>query len=66
MSGLVEATESVARFLHSDVIPPWMVLEYPAHAAASHVAMTAHGQGRRLRNGVCRRIGLYRLGGRKG
>jgi 3-oxoacyl-[acyl-carrier-protein] synthase II len=45
MSGLVEATESVARFLHSDVIPPWMVLEYPAHAAASHVAMTTHGQG---------------------
>lgn len=45
MSGLIEATQSVARFLHSEVIPPWMVLEYPGHAAASHVAMTAQGQG---------------------
>jgi 3-oxoacyl-(acyl-carrier-protein) synthase len=45
MSGLVDATESVARFLHSDVVPPWMVLEYPGHAAASHIAMTSHGQG---------------------
>lgn len=45
MSGLIEATESVARFLHSEVIPPWMVLEYPGHAAASHVAMTSQGQG---------------------
>jgi 3-oxoacyl-(acyl-carrier-protein) synthase len=45
MSGLVEATESVARFIRNDVIPPWMVLEYPGHAAASHIAMSAHGQG---------------------
>jgi 3-oxoacyl-[acyl-carrier-protein] synthase II len=45
MSGLIDATASAARFLHRDLIPPWTVLEYPGHAAASHIAMSARGQG---------------------
>jgi 3-oxoacyl-[acyl-carrier-protein] synthase II len=45
MSGLVEVTANYIRFLNSEVVPPWMVLEYPGHAAASHIAMKAQGQG---------------------
>jgi 3-oxoacyl-[acyl-carrier-protein] synthase II len=45
MSGLVDVMEGMPRYLRGDVIPPWMVLEYPGHAAASHVAMEAKGQG---------------------
>lgn len=45
MSGLVEAQENFARFLRGDVVPPWTVLEYPGHAAASHLAIDSHGQG---------------------
>lgn len=45
MSGLVDAHENFARYLRGDVISPWMVLEYPGHAAASHLAIDAHGQG---------------------
>jgi 3-oxoacyl-[acyl-carrier-protein] synthase II len=45
MSGLIEVTANYIRFLNKEVVPPWMVLEYPGHAAASHVAMKAQGQG---------------------
>jgi 3-oxoacyl-[acyl-carrier-protein] synthase II len=45
MSGLIEVTANFIRFLNNEVVPPWMVLEYPGHAAASHIAMDAAGQG---------------------
>jgi 3-oxoacyl-[acyl-carrier-protein] synthase II len=45
MAGLVDVMNGMPRYLSGDVIPPWMVLEYPGHAAASHVAMSAKGQG---------------------
>jgi 3-oxoacyl-[acyl-carrier-protein] synthase II len=45
MSGLIDVMNGMPRYLRGDVIPPWMVLEYPGHAAASHVAMSAKGQG---------------------
>jgi 3-oxoacyl-[acyl-carrier-protein] synthase II len=45
MSGLVDVMDLVPCYLRGEVIPPWMVLEYPGHAAASHVAMNAKGHG---------------------
>jgi 3-oxoacyl-[acyl-carrier-protein] synthase II len=41
MSGLIEAQHT----LKGDVMPPWIVLEYPAHAAASHIAIGTTGRG---------------------
>jgi 3-oxoacyl-[acyl-carrier-protein] synthase II len=45
MSGLIDVQESFVPYLRGEVIPPWIVLEYPGHAAASHVAIQAHGNG---------------------
>lgn len=45
ISGLNDAYECHASFLKGDVVAPWIVLEYPGHAAASHVAINARGNG---------------------
>ena len=47
MSGLVDIQQSnFLAYLRNDAVQPWTVLEYPAHAATSHVAISvgAHGQ----------------------
>ncbi|SRR6266478_2418966 len=47
MSGLIDVEHSnFLAFLRGDAMRPWTVLEYPAHAATSHVAISigAHGQ----------------------
>jgi 3-oxoacyl-(acyl-carrier-protein) synthase len=62
MNGLVEATESVGRFLRDDVVPPWMVLEYPGHAAASHLAIGAHARGQVAAFGTACVAGLDSIG----
>src|SRR5687767_10611714 len=36
MSGLNDANEGYGSFIKGDVLAPWIVLEYPGHAAASH------------------------------
>jgi len=45
MSGLNDAQESLMRYLRGDIVPPWTVLEFPGHAAASHVAIASQGHG---------------------
>ena len=45
MSGLIDVQDNFVPYLRGEIIPPWMVLEYPGHAAASHVAIHAKGHG---------------------
>jgi 3-oxoacyl-[acyl-carrier-protein] synthase II len=46
MSGLVDVEHSnFLAFLHGEEMRPWTVLEYPGHAATSHVAITAGARG---------------------
>ena len=45
ISGLNDANESYDSFLKGDELVPWIVLEYPGHAAASHIAINARGTG---------------------
>src|SRR5687767_932468 len=45
ISGLNDAYKCHSSFLKGDVVAPWIVLEYPGHAAASHVAIQARGNG---------------------
>lgn len=47
MSGVVDIHESsFTAFLRGQNMGPWTVLEYPAHAATSHVAIAAGARGR--------------------
>ena len=49
MSGLVDVHESsFAAFLQHEDVVPWTVLEFPAHAATSHVAIQAGARGRTM------------------
>lgn len=45
ISGLNDANEGYSSFMKGDVVAPWIVLEYPGHAAASHIAINARGNG---------------------
>jgi 3-oxoacyl-[acyl-carrier-protein] synthase II len=49
MSGVVDIHESsFAAFLQHEDVVPWTVLEFPAHAATSHVAIQAGARGRTM------------------
>jgi len=46
MSGMTDIQQpNFAAFLRGEDMQPWTVLEYPGHAATSHVAMTSVGRG---------------------
>src|SRR5256885_6603702 len=46
MSGLVDVEHSnFLAFLHGEEMRPWTVLEYPGHAATSHVAISVGARG---------------------
>ncbi|HWP37998.1 MAG TPA: beta-ketoacyl-[acyl-carrier-protein] synthase family protein [Gemmatimonadales bacterium] len=49
MSGVVDIHEhSFSAFMRGEEVVPWTVLEFPAHAATSHIAITAHARGRAM------------------
>jgi 3-oxoacyl-[acyl-carrier-protein] synthase II len=49
MSGVVDIHEqSFTAFLRGEEVVPWTVLEFPAHAATSHIAITARARGRAM------------------
>jgi len=46
MSGLTDVEQpNFVAFLHGDDVRPWTVLEYPGHAATSHVAISVGARG---------------------
>lgn len=56
MSGLVHIHEQTFRaFLHGNRVVPWTILEYPVHAATSHVIAEVHalGHGASFATGCC-------------
>ncbi len=59
MNGIVDVHESsFSAFLRGEDVVPWTVLEYPAHSATSHVAMTATARGQTASFGTACAAGL--------
>jgi 3-oxoacyl-[acyl-carrier-protein] synthase II len=46
MNGLTDVHQpNFEAFLNNETITPWATLEFPAHAATSHVAIASHARG---------------------